>query len=57
MRAYALAEIGGRMAVSVFVRPEDAFDALEEAQTDEPEWLGTLFVAPIELDERDMCAN
>jgi hypothetical protein len=57
MRAYALAEIGGRLAVEVFVRSEDAFDALDDAVRDEPEWLTTLFVAPIELDERDICAN
>jgi hypothetical protein len=57
VRAYALAEIGGRMAVEVFVRSEDAFDALDDAVTDEPRWLPTLFVVPIELDERDMCAN
>ena len=57
MRAYALAELGDRLAVDVFVRREDAWDALEDALKDEPSWAGTLFVAPIELDERDVSAN
>jgi hypothetical protein len=36
---------------------EDAFEALEDARPDEPSWAGVLFVAPIELDERDVSAN
>jgi hypothetical protein len=57
MRAYALAEIGDRLAVDVFVRREDAFEALEDALRVEPEWAATLFVAPIELGERDVSEN
>jgi hypothetical protein len=57
MRAYALAEIGDRLAVDLFVRREDAFEALDEALRDEPQWAGALFVAPIELDERDVSCN
>ena len=57
MRAYALVELADRLAVDVFVRREDAFAALENALSDEPDWAGTLFVAPIELDERDISAN
>ena len=57
MRAYVLAELGDRLAVDVFVRKEDAFEALEDATQDEPGWTGMLFVAPIELDERDVSAN
>jgi hypothetical protein len=42
---------------TVFVRKEDALKALEDACTDEPQWEGTLFVAPIELDEREQSTN
>jgi hypothetical protein len=55
--AWALVELGDHEATDVFVRKEDALKALEEACTDEPQWAGTLVVAPIELDERDMSAN
>lgn len=41
----------------MFVRREDAFAALEDALGDEPDWSGLLYVAPIELDERDVSAN
>ena len=57
MRAYVLAELGDRLAVDVYVRKEDAFEALEDATRDEPSWSGMLFVAPIELDERDVSSN
>jgi hypothetical protein len=40
-------ELGDHEAIDVFVREEDALKALEDACTDEPEWEGTLFVAPI----------
>jgi hypothetical protein len=43
--------------VDVFVRREDAWEALEDALRCEPDWAGTLFVASIELDERDVSAN
>ena len=56
MEAYALAELGERLAVDVFVRREDAFAALEDALTYEPEWAETLFVAAIEL-EQEVCLN
>jgi hypothetical protein len=36
MRAYALAEIGDREAVDVFLRREDAFAALEDAVRTSP---------------------
>jgi hypothetical protein len=57
MRAYVLAELGDRLAVDVYVRKEDAFEALEDATRDEPSWAGMQFVAPIELDERDVSLN
>jgi hypothetical protein len=57
MRAYVLAELGDRLAGHVYVRKEDAFEALEDATRDEPSWAGMLFVAPIELDERDVYLN
>ena len=40
--------------MDVFVRREDAWEALEDALRYEPDWAGTLFVASIELDERDV---
>jgi hypothetical protein len=55
MRAYVLVEIGDRLAVDVLLRREDAWDALGEILEDEPDSL--LYVAPIELDERNMSAN
>jgi hypothetical protein len=36
VRAYALVEIGDPKAVDVFLRPEDAFAALEDVLGDEP---------------------
>jgi hypothetical protein len=57
MRVYALAEAGDRLAIDVLVRRKDAFAALEEIIRDEPNWTGTLFVVPIELDERDVSVN
>jgi hypothetical protein len=57
VRAYALCELGDSRAVDVHVRREDALRALEEAIKDEPDWAGVRFIAPIELDERDVSAN
>lgn len=57
MNAWALVELGDHEAIDVFVRKEDALKALEDAVTDEPEWIGSLFVAPIELDEREISPN
>jgi hypothetical protein len=57
MRAYVVAELGDRLAVEVFVRKEDAFEALEDARSDEPGWANMVFVAPIELDERNVSDN
>jgi hypothetical protein len=57
MRAYALVELGDRLAIDVLLRREDAWAALEEILEDEPDWAGTLFVAPIELDDRHVSAN
>ena len=54
MRAFALAEIGDREAIDVFLRREDAWAALAEILEDEPDWAGSLFVVPIELDERKL---
>ena len=57
VRAYVLAELGDRLAMDVLLRREDAWAALEEILEGEPDWAATLFVAPIELDEREMSAN
>ena len=57
MHAFALAEIGDSEASDVFLRREDAWAALAEILEDDPKWAGSLFVVPIELDEREMSAN
>lgn len=57
MRAYALCELGDQEAIDLFLRREDAFTALADAVWDEPDWAGLLYVAPVELDEREMSAN
>jgi len=57
VRAYALVEIGDSEAIDLSLREEDAQAALEDALHDELGWAGTLAVAPIELDERDVSAN
>ena len=57
MMAYVLLELGDSEANDLFLREEDAHVALEDALRDEPRWAGTLFVAPIELDERDVSTN
>jgi hypothetical protein len=38
-------------------RTVDPLLTIEEVLGDEPDWAGLLFVAPIELDERDVSAN
>jgi hypothetical protein len=57
MRACALVELGGSEAIDLFLREEDAQATLEDALHDEPAWAGTLVVAPIELDGRDISSN
>jgi hypothetical protein len=57
MRAFALAEIGRREAIDVYLRREDAWAALEEIIKNEPDSTGALFVTPIELDERELSLN
>jgi hypothetical protein len=57
MRAFALAEIGRREAIDVYLRREDAWAALEEILNDKPDWAVTLFVIPVELDERELSLN
>jgi hypothetical protein len=57
VRAYALVELGDRLAVDVFLKRDDALAAPNDALRDEPQWAGTLYVAPIELDERDVSVN
>jgi hypothetical protein len=41
----------------VFIRSEDAFTARRDCTRDEPDWIGLLYVAPIELDGRDTSSN
>jgi hypothetical protein len=40
VRAYALVEIGDPNAIDVYLRREDAFDALQDILGDEPDWTG-----------------
>jgi hypothetical protein len=47
----------GIRAIDVFLRREDAFAALEDVLGDEPDWASLIYVAPIELDERNVSAN
>jgi hypothetical protein len=57
VRAYALVELGDSEAIDLFLREEDAQQALDDALHDEPGWAGLLKVEPVELDERDVSAN
>ena len=57
MRVYALVELGDSEAIDLFLREEDARQALGDALADEPDWIGTLYVEAVELDERDSSSN
>jgi hypothetical protein len=57
VQAFALVELGDNEAIDVFLRREDAYDALNEVLADEPQWVSLLYVAPIELDERELSLN
>lgn len=57
VRFYALADLGDRLALDVYLRREDAFADLEEFLRDEPDRAGLLHVVPIELDERVFSQN
>ena len=57
VRAFALVELCDSEAIDLFLREEDAKQALADALRDEPSWAGKLWVEPIELDERNVSAN
>jgi hypothetical protein len=57
VRAYTFVELGDSEAIDLFLREEDAFAALEDVPGDEPDWGGLLYVAPIELNEREVSSN
>jgi hypothetical protein len=57
MRAFALAELGDRLVMDLFLRSEDAYAALDDALADDPNGLDFLYVTPVELDERHVSAN
>jgi hypothetical protein len=57
VKAFAIAEIGSREAVDVFLRREDAFATLAQILRDEPERTSVLHVVPIQLDERTFSDN
>jgi hypothetical protein len=44
---------GHSQAVDVLVRHEDALAAFDGAIKNEPDWAGILYIAPIELEERE----
>jgi hypothetical protein len=52
-----LVELGNHESIDLFLREEDARRALEGILSDEPDWAGLFYVAPVELDERDVSAN
>jgi hypothetical protein len=52
-----LLSFGDSESIDLFLREEDAQAALEDAVRDEPDWAVTLFVAPIDLDEREVSPN
>lgn len=49
MRVWALVEAGDREAIDMFVRREDAKDALADCLADEPEWRGLLRIKELEV--------
>lgn len=57
MRAYALVELGDSESIDLFLREEDARRALEDILSDEPDWVGTLYVERVEPDDGDVSAN
>jgi hypothetical protein len=57
VRAYALVERGDPEAIDLFLREEDARQALEDCLADEPQWAGTLGVEREELDDRNTSNN
>ena len=54
MRTFALVELGDSESINLFLREEDARRALEDILSDEPDWAGLFYVAPVELDEQDV---
>jgi uncharacterized Fe-S cluster-containing radical SAM superfamily protein len=46
---YGLVSAETEQAVELFLRPEDAERMLAEALSDEPDWIETLSVEPVEL--------
>lgn len=51
-------ELGDSESIDLFLREEDARRAaLEDALRDEPDWVGLLYVAAIDLDETGVSVN
>jgi hypothetical protein len=57
MRVWALVELGDPRAIDVFVRREEAEDALRDCVADEPEWRGLLRVEEIEFADASRSPN
>jgi hypothetical protein len=57
VRIYALADLGDRLALGVYLRREDAFADLEQFFRDQSDCAGLVHVVPIELDERVFSQN
>jgi hypothetical protein len=55
--AFAIVEIGDRLALEVFLRREDAYASLDEVVAEQRELADILYVAPIELDPRELSLN
>jgi len=50
-------ELGDSESIDLFLQEEDARRALEEILSDEPDWTGLFYVAPVEPDERNVSPN
>jgi hypothetical protein len=50
MRLYALVELGDPEAIDIFLRKEDAIEAIAGCVADEPGWRGLLEVEPFDLE-------
>jgi hypothetical protein len=57
MRAYALLELGDSESIDLFIREEDARQAVQDILSDEPDSAGLSYFEPVELDEQDVSPN
>jgi len=50
MRAWALVDLGDSESIDLFLREQDAENALADCLRDGPDWIGSSRVEPVELD-------